>query len=814
MHRRVPPNFADAASAVVPAARAYVDVFVQHKTARIDRPLTYAIPPEMRVAIGDVVRVPLGPRELYGFVISSPRMRASAAKVRPIVARIDVARAFDADGLALARWIADRYCCSLGEALGPMTFAAAIPRVVDRFVVMVPPTADGFPMLPPRLVRLIAGDFASGFTLETLLRHPEARRAGDRRTLLGALAALQRGGAIARERTFVTSRIGVAREKMLAATGAPVAGPRVRALVALVTDRGALRRRDALLAGFAHPIVARAIKLGALVETSEVATVARSSGPHETQDFTATDEQARAIDAIVARVASRTFAEVLVQGITGSGKTFVYLRAIAETIARGGRAIVLVPEISLTPQTARRFEGAFGDRVAVLHSGLSERERFESWHAASRGEIDVVVGARSAVFAPLSDVRLIVVDEAHERSYKQDSVPRYDAVAVARERVRLAAGTLVLGSATPPLEAYAAARAGTIAHLRLERRATASALPTVHVVDLAAEFERGNRRIFSTALVAALGARLDAGEKSVLFVNRRGSSSFMLCRACGEVPTCVRCSSSLTVHRTEGLLRCHLCDAQRAIPAACPSCGSGPIREFGVGTQKVVETTLALFPGAKIVRMDSDTTTRVGDHARLLDEFGASGDVLVGTQMVAKGLDFPTVTLVGVVAADIGLHAPDFRAAERTFDLLVQVAGRSGRTRPGEAIVQTYSPSHPAIVAAARHDYDGFATDELAARAELGYPPFAELIYVGIIGRNEPATIAAAMRYGELIRGLGDAEVLGPAPYPIVVVNDEWRYRLAIKGPSLRHVRRYLRETLPKLAASDRGVRIAINVDP
>ncbi len=810
MHRPVPPNSADAAPAVV----TYVDVFVAHKTARVDRPLTYAVPPEMDVDIGDVVRVPLGPRELYGYVVSSPRSRATMTGVRPIAARIDVARAFDASGLALARWIAERYCCSLGEALGPLTFAAAIPRVVDRFIVIGTLAPEAFPTLPQRLVHLIKSDFSGGFTLETLLRHPEARRAGDRRTLMSALTALQRGGAIVRERTFVTSRIGVVREKMLAASGARATGPRVQALVALVTERGVLRRRDALLAGFAHAIVARAIKVGALVETSEVASVARASGPHETQDFTATDEQARAIEAIVSRVATLEFAEVLVQGVTGSGKTFVYLRAIAETIARGGRAIVLVPEISLTPQTARRFEGAFGERVAVLHSGLSERERFESWHAASRGEIDVVVGARSAVFAPLPNVRLIVVDEAHERSYKQDSVPRYDAVAVARERVRLAAGTLVLGSATPPLEAYAAARAGSIAHVRLDRRATASALPTVHVVDLAAEFERGNRRIFSTALVAALGARLEAGEKSVLFVNRRGSSSFMLCRACGDVPSCRRCSSSLTVHRTEALLRCHLCDAQCAIPTTCRSCGGGPIREFGVGTQKVVEATLALFPNAKIVRMDSDTTTRVGDHARLLDEFGATGDVLVGTQMVAKGLDFPTVTLVGVVAADIGLHVPDFRAAERTFDLLVQVAGRSGRTRPGEAIVQTYSPSHPAVVAAARHDYDGFASDELTSRAELGYPPLAELIYVGIIGRVEAATVAAATRYGELIRGLGDAEVLGPAPYPIVRVNDEWRYRLAIKGASLGHVRRYLREALPRIAASDRGVRIAVNVDP
>ncbi|MBD5635301.1 MAG: primosomal protein N', partial [Candidatus Eremiobacteraeota bacterium] len=398
--------------------------------------------------------------------------------------------------------------------------------------------------------------------------------------------------------------------------------------------------------------------------------------------------------------------------------------------------------------------------------------------------------------------RLIVIDEAHERTYKQDGVPRYDALDVAREKMRLANGTLVLGSATPPLEAYRRALAGEIVHLRLDRRATELPLPAVHVVDLAAEFERGNKRIFSTRLVDALGTRLERGEKSVLFINRRGTASFMLCRNCGAVPECARCSISLTVHRGERLLRCHLCDAQRAIPAACPACGGGPIRECGVGTERVAEAVQTLFPKAHVVRMDSDTTTRVGDHARLLDEFAERGDVLVGTQMVAKGLDFPTVTLAGVIAADVGLHAPDFRAAERTFDLITQVAGRSGRARAGEAIVQTYAPEHPAIVHAARHDYDGFAAGELAERRALGYPPFSELIYLGTIGRVETAVAAAAARYAELLRGLPNVEVLGPAPYPIARANDEWRYRVALKAADTTEARRFIRETLVPLAAA------------
>jgi primosomal protein N' (replication factor Y) len=380
--------------------------------------------------------------------------------------------------------------------------------------------------------------------------------------------------------------------------------------------------------------------------------------------------------------------------------------------------------------------------------------------------------------------------------------------------MRLAGGVLVLGSATPPLEAYEAALRGSIEHLHIHARATAQALPTTHIVDLAAEFERGNRRIFSTRLVEGINERLKRREKVVLFLNRRGTAGFLLCRSCGAVPECSRCSVSLAVHRPEGLLRCHLCDAQQAIPAACPRCGAAAIREFGVGTQKVVEAAQALFADARIIRMDSDTTTRVGDHARLLDQFEREGDILVGTQMVAKGLDFPTVTLVGVVAADIGLHFPDFRASERTFDLLTQVAGRSGRASPGEAIIQTYAPEHPAIAFAARHDYDGFARGELEERRALRYPPFGALVYLGILGRKRADVVARAHEYGALLHELPGVEVLGPAPFPIARMNDEWRYRLAVKAPDSAPVRAFIRERLRARAAGDRATRLLVNVDP
>ncbi len=791
-----------------------IDVFVSGRTARVERPLTYVAACDESLRIGDVVRVPLGPRELYGFVIDV-RYGVAPPNVRAIVGRVKATRGFDEAGLALARFIADRYCCSLGEALGCVAFAPALPRVVDRFVLERVPAVEEFPLIAPRIVRLIANELATGFRVETFLRHPEARRAGDRRQLLSSLTSLQRAGVLRRERTFRAPSVAEKRERYLYATGLECGGPRVRELTAQVAAAGSIRSSDALHAGYSHALISRAVRDGAL-RVSHV-RVALSRKSVQTQDMhVPTPEQASAIAAIEDATNAGSFTELLLQGITGSGKTLVYLRAIAHVVARGGRAIVLVPEIALTPQTARRFEAAFGERVAVLHSALSERERFESWSSAARGEVDVVVGARSAVFAPLENVSLIVVDEAHERTYKQEMSPRYDTLAVARERMRLACGALVLGSATPPLEAYEAAQRGDIAHLRLQTRATSLPLPAITIVDLAREFAGGNRRIFSGQLVDALERCLGRGEKAVLLINRRGDARFVLCRACGTVPECSRCSVSLVAHRSETLLRCHLCDAQRSLPSRCPNCGAGPILEFGIGTQKVEETVTTLFPQARVVRMDSDTTTRVGDHARLLDEFASRADVLVGTQMIAKGLDFPTVTLACVVAADGGLHAPDFRASERTFDLITQVAGRSGRALPGEAIIQTYSPSHPAIAFAAEHDYDGFAAHELAQRRELGYPPFSELIYLGVLGHDHAAVVAEAVRCTELLTRLGEGEVLGPAPYPVPRVNDEWRYRIAIKALDASSARRFIRDDLQSLAMRPRssGVRLVVNADP
>ncbi|MBC5815735.1 MAG: primosomal protein N' [Candidatus Eremiobacteraeota bacterium] len=776
-------------------------------------PLSYAAG-AFELRVGDVVRVPLGNRETLAYVIGHPHSREEERTLREVAGKSSAPRAFTEVGLALARFISEYYTCTLADALSAVVLSAAVPRTVDRFVRTVAiPNRQRYPSVPGRLVSLIWEDFPDGFALDQLLRHPDARRTGDRAALLRHVSAVVRSGELRRERTFLDPRMHEYRIKVLHPAGGSVGGPKAKAFVQFVQEQPGVPRADALLAGFSNAIIARAVKAGAIRE-EEISPKRSREKIQPAAEFVPTSEQGHALEKINTYLQARAFSEILLHGITGSGKTFVYIEVIKKVIREGGRAIVLVPEISLTPQTARRFEQAFGQRVAVLHSALSDRERYDAWQACGAGEIDVVVGARSAVFAPIPDVRLIVVDEAHESSYKQDTSPRYHAVGAARERMRIENGLLILGSATPALESYAAAQRGDVEYIALRERATRQALPSVRVVDMAAEFETGNRRIFSSALAQALDARIARKEKSVLFVNRRGSASFILCRACGFVPECERCSVSLTVHRQEGLLRCHYCDLQAPVPPACPSCGSTTIREFGIGTERVVTELERLYSGIRVIRMDSDTTTRVGDHARLLAAFEAEGDVLVGTQMVAKGLDFPQVTLVGVIAADIGLHTADFRAAERTFGLITQVCGRSGRAQPGEAIVQTYSPKHPAIRYSQQHDYIGFAENELSEREAAAYPPFESLIYLGVIGRSRPAVVEQARNYADLLRAATVGEVLGPAPHPIARLNNEWRYRIALKGVDAPALRAVIRQQILPQAARERNTRLAINVDP
>lgn len=514
---------------------------------------------------------------------------------------------------------------------------------------------------------------------------------------------------------------------------------------------------------------------------------------------------------------------VLVDGVTGSGKTEVYLRAIEDALACGRGAIVLVPEISLTPQTVARFRGRFGDTVAVLHSRMSQGERFDQWDLIREGQARVVVGARSALFAPMEDVGIVIIDEEHESSYKQDQAPRYVTRDVAEWVVRAHGAVLVLGSATPSLEALHRCECDKRwQRVEMPGRANGKPLPAIQVVDMAREFGGGNRSMFSRELQKSLFEVLDRGEKAVLLLNQRGFAQFLLCRDCGFVPTCDSCSISLTYHERAAKLVCHHCGAAHPVPAVCPECGSPYLKRFGAGTQRVESELRSLLDQreCRVIRMDADTTARKGDHQRLLEQFAAPGAaVLLGTQMIAKGLDFDDVTLVGVINADTMLKLPDFRSSERTFDLIEQVAGRAGRAeKPGRVVVQTYSAQDVAIRAAAAYDRGRFLEEELELRQGLGYPPYVRLANILLWGKDEDAVRATARVLYHDVSKLAGAKgagwlVLPPVPCVLERLKGAWRYHVVVKAPPSADIAgcfaTYFRDRKPTPE-----VRVSIDIDP
>ena len=511
------------------------------------------------------------------------------------------------------------------------------------------------------------------------------------------------------------------------------------------------------------------------------------------------EEQQRAFEEILGRVQAAKPSVTLLRGVTGSGKTQVYLRLVQETLALGKTAMVLVPEIVLTPQMMRKFSSYFGSRVAMLHSSLKMTERYDQWKRIRRGEVDVVLGTRSALFAPLKNLGLIIMDEEQEGSYQSENVPRYDAREVAKYLCVREKAALVFGSATPTVETTWAAEQGNYQKALLRRRYNENALPEVLIADLRQEILNGNPGLISTPLRQELEKNLAAGEQSILFLNRRGSSRMLLCGECGYVPQCPRCSTAMTYHSANGRLMCHYCGHSEPAADICPECG-GWMKHVGAGTQKVEKELRELFPEAGILRMDADTTA--GGHEEILQTFERERvPILLGTQMVAKGLDFENVTLVGVLSADISLYVDNYRAAERTFSLLTQVVGRAGRGgKTGRAVIQTYTPGNDVIRCAARQDYDAFYESEIRMRRLRRYPPFADLFTVTVSGTEEGRVLRAAVSVRETLRQLcrrpelaaGEPEVLGPAPAPVVKVNNRFRYRCTLMGKNDKATREML----------------------
>jgi primosomal protein N' (replication factor Y) len=544
------------------------------------------------------------------------------------------------------------------------------------------------------------------------------------------------------------------------------------------------------------------------------------------EEFSLNEDQRAVLKKLTARIGIGGFAPVLLHGVTGSGKTQVYIEVLSEVRKRGKNAIVLVPEISLTPQTVGRFKGRFGEEVAVLHSRMSAGERYDSWRKMQMGRVNIAVGPRSAVLAPLGNIGLIVVDEEHESSYKQSEMnPRYHARDVALMRGKMNDAIVILGSATPATESYHNAKTRKYELLELPRRVEDLPLPRVDIIDMREEWKLDKSNptgIFSKELIHRIAEKMALDEQVILLQNRRGFSTFILCHECGHVETCQNCNITLTYHLRRHLLRCHYCDFRKKAPEICPGCGGIRLGYRGVGTQRVEEELKRLLPQARVVRMDTDTTTSKGAHHRILRDFREGAyEILLGTQMVAKGLDFPRVTLVGVISADATLRLPDFRASERTFQLLTQVAGRSGRKgKQGEVIIQTYAPENHSIIFAQKHDYLRFYAKETNERAELNYPPFGRLIAVEFSGLQEEQVGAVASRFAASIRPASFFRLVGPAPAPLSKLKSLYRYHLILKydrkkDPSGRQIRQRIEPVLERFSVRNRrSVRITIDVDP
>ncbi len=777
----------------------FASVILDIPTQALDAPYTYAVPEAPAeaggydVEVGCAVLVPFGHRQAVGFVVGLQELPdgeapagIDAAKVKPVVRAVSPAY-FDEEGAACAQWLSERYLAPLSSCVRLFTPPGGVPR----------------------MVRAQAGYWR--------LEEPAVGEVDDRWVLPGAAfdGFEPRKNAVKQASIVEALQAGELRVAELAAEFGAVSST-LKALEKQGVVRIERRRRM------------RGMPPGS-PDVPEGPGTSGTSGFTPSPKPPLTAGQASALAAIDAARERGAGEVVLVDGVTGSGKTEVYLQAIEAALAAGRTACVLVPEISLTPQTVGRFRGRFGDTVAVMHSRMGAGERYDQWGFIRSGAARVVVGARSALFTPLANVGLIVIDEEHEGSYKQDSAPRYHARDVAVWMARRAGAAVVLGSATPSIEAlYACAKDPRWHHVELPERANGRPLPAVQVVDMAKEFGGGSRSMFSRALSRALAEELAAGRKAVLLLNQRGFAKFLLCRECGFVPECPSCSTSLTFHERGNFLICHHCGYRVTAPPACPECGSPYLKKFGAGTQRVeadlrvlLDATPGVGPGVPIVRMDADTTGGKGAHQRLLEEFAAAdAAVLLGTQMIAKGLDFEDVTLVGVINADTMLRLPDYRAAERTFALVEQVAGRAGRAElPGRVLVQTYEADAAPIRAAAAYDRALFLRDELPKRRMLRYPPYVRMANVLVWGKDEEAvrTSAAALYEGlaARVRDYGGEgwDVLPATPCVLAKLRGTYRWHLVVKCPLDGDLSGVL---LPYFRARkpEREVNVAVDMDP
>ncbi len=800
----------------------YVDVVFP---TSVDTRLTYRVPEEFQEVVlpGKRALVPLGTRTVTGYVVGT-RDRSPVSQTKDLGEILDAEPLLDAHLLELTRWVADYYLCGWGEVI-----RTALPPGIDtltRQVIRVTAAAaavmDGGGLLRQGERELLAYLRVRGEApLPGLTRRWRRARAMAHSLARRGLVEITGEVRPPRVRPLTIPQYFLAPGVDAEATPLPPRAARQRAILrALASANGGLPRGEA--AAGSRSALAALLRQG-LIQVKEVEVtrdpfaIPEPWGAPE-PPLQLTPAQAEAV--VLARDAMREgrFLPILLHGVTGSGKTEVYLQAIQHALAQGRQALVLVPEIVLTPLTVRRFLSRFGGRVAVLHSGLRGGERYDAWRRIRRGEADIVVGARSAVFAPLPRLGIVVVDEEHDPSYKQEEVPRYHGRDVAIMRAKLLAAPVILGSATPSLESYERAQAGRYRLARLPQRIEARPLPRTEIVDL--RQVDGGERLLTPPLCAALEACLTRGEQALLFLNRRGFSTLLLCQECGAAAGCPHCSVSLTFHAGQSRLRCHTCDFERRPPERCPRCHGSRLRYLGFGTQQLETAVRERFPRARVARMDRDTAQNWQAASRILEslERGAI-DILVGTQMIGKGHDVPNVTLVGVVSADMALHLPDFRAGERTYALLTQVVGRAGRgDRPGYALIQTFNPDHYIHRAVQAQEYSALWEAEAPLRREQGLPPFGRAVLALVSSPASSAAEAAALELARLLRAEGvlASSLCGPAPAPLYRVRGRYRWHLLVCDQEAARLHARIRKAARRLQASpaSRGVRLDLDVDP
>jgi primosomal protein N' (replication factor Y) len=805
----------------------YARVIVDIPTAETDKPFDYRIPAHLSpfVQIGSRVSVPFGGRLIQGFVVEVNQTTV-LEKVRELSDVLDLTPPLTPELVWLGAWLSQAYVCRQYVVLQAM-LPAALRSSYGKMISITEHGREQTLILENEraiLTYLASRDSVEFDQLRKMF--PDDTDFMRRALHEGWIEAVNVVKDRITRKTVMYVKLKLKKEEGEDAINSlsKQAEKQRQVLLFLLQQQTPIPLKEVLSAlGVSHS----SIKALASKNWIELIEVEERRDPYAGRAFAKysaplqfTAEQQEVIGQIIATLNEQSSASFLLHGVTGSGKTEVYLETIANCLQQGREAIVLVPEISLTPQMVERFKARFGEQVAVMHSRLSHGERYDEWRMIREGKVKVVVGARSAIFAPFSRLGLIIIDEEHEGTYKQEESPRYHARDVALKRAEYHHAVTVFGSATPSLESYYQCSKGRRKLLTMLNRVANRPLPPVRVVDMRDQLREGNRTMFSRPLADAINVRLDRKEQMVLFLNRRGFSTFVMCRSCGHSLQCPHCDISLTYHRSNQTVRCHYCGFTEREPGECPSCGSQHIRYFGTGTQKVEEELSKHFPGIRVIRMDVDTTTQKGSHEKLLGQFrNGAGDVLLGTQMIAKGLDFPNVTLVGVIAADTILGMPDFRAAERTFQLLTQVGGRAGRHQlPGEVIIQTYNPEHYSIEFAKNHDYQGFFAMEAKHRFEKGYPPFYRLILFTFTSTNVPLIVKKADQWNRKLQAILPSSVylLGPVASPIPRIKDRYRFQCMIKYRNESEVLPTVKQLADAFGSQNKkeDITLTVDVDP